>query len=145
MLAFPRAKSIFGGCIVEDQHIIQQEIGFVIGNMSFKYLGVPLASRKLTINMCQPLIDKMMSRLNHWSTRLLTYVGRIQLIRSVLFSIANFWLQIFPLPEKVIHHIEGLCRSFLWIGKECILRKALISWDHTCDPIAACGMNLIVE
>lgn len=67
----------------------------------------------------------------------------MQLINSVLFSIANYWLQIFPLPKKVVKHIEGICRSFLWTGKSSNSRKAPISWDHMCDPKYAGGLNLI--
>lgn len=93
--------------------------------------------------MCHPLIDKMLQRINHWSTRLLSYAGRLQLIKSVVFGIANFWMQIFPLPKKVIAHIEGHCRRFLWTGKDTASRKAHISWDHTCDMRATGGMNIM--
>ncbi|XP_058760338.1 uncharacterized protein LOC131633658 [Vicia villosa] len=74
---------------------------------------------------------------------MLSYAGRFLLVKSVLFSIANYWLQIFPLPKKVLHHVESLCRSFLWTGKDTVSSKAPISWDHLCDPIAAGGLNLI--
>ncbi|XP_058777032.1 uncharacterized protein LOC131651381 [Vicia villosa] len=45
--------------------VIQVETGFDIGIMPFKYLGVPLGSRKLSITISQPLIDKILARLNH--------------------------------------------------------------------------------
>ncbi|XP_058752813.1 uncharacterized protein LOC131626004 [Vicia villosa] len=81
--------------------------------------------------------------INHWSTRLLSYAGRLQLIRSVIFAITNYWMQIFLLPKKVLNHIDSLCRRFLWTGKDMPSRKSPISWDHICDPRAASGMNLI--
>ncbi|XP_058757557.1 uncharacterized protein LOC131630833 [Vicia villosa] len=68
---------------------------------------------------------------------------RTQLLKSVIFSIANYWMQIFPLPKKVIDHINSICRSFLWTGKEHISRKAPVAWDHLSNPIAAGGLNLI--
>lgn len=52
-------------------------------------------------------------------------------------------MQIFPLPKKVIAHIEGLFRNFLWTCKDSPSRKAHVSWDHVCDPIVAGGLNLI--
>ncbi|XP_058763491.1 uncharacterized protein LOC131636928 [Vicia villosa] len=67
LLASPsKSKVYFGGGDIEEQNLIQQETGFVVGHMPFKYLG-----------------------------------------------------------------------------KETISRKALVSWEHTCDPISAGGMNLI--
>lgn len=138
-----KSKIYFGG--VDDNTInqIQQETGFAVGNMPFRYLGVPLASKKLTVSQCQPLIEKMLARLKHWSTRLLSYVGRVQLLKSVIFSIANYWMQIFPSPKKVISHINSICSSFMWTGKESLTRKAPVAWDHICNPLSAGGLNMI--
>ncbi|CAI8599228.1 unnamed protein product [Vicia faba] len=85
----------------------------------------------------------MLVRIYHWSTRILSYTRRIQLVKSVLFSISNYWLQIFPLPNKVLAHVESHCRKFLWNGTENYTRKAPISWDHVYDPIVVGGMKLI--
>lgn len=89
------------------------------------------------------MIDKILHKIQHWSTRLLYYAGRIQLIKSVLFSICNYWMQIFPLPKKVILHIEALCRTFLWTGGDLISRKAPVAWNHVWDPVSAGGLNLL--
>lgn len=126
-MSIPKSNVYFGGVDDNTQKSIKHEIGFEIGQLSFKYLGVPLDSKKLSIAMCQPLIYKMTSRLSHWSTRLLSYAGKFLLIKSVIFSIANYWMQIFPLEKKLITHIEGLCRSFLWTGKDSTSRSALIA------------------
>ncbi|CAL0333248.1 unnamed protein product [Lupinus luteus] len=80
-----KCKVYFGGVDMNTQKSIQQTTGFSKGCLPFKYLGVPLDSKKLTVNLCTPLIDKITNRLKHWSTRLLSYAGRLQLIRSVLF------------------------------------------------------------
>lgn len=115
---------------------------FVEGKLPVKYLGVPLTTRKLTIRLCQPLIDKITARIRHWSSKLLTYAGKMQLIRSVLHAMSNYWMQIFPLPKNVIHHIEALCRSFLWSGIAEITRRAPIAWDKVCDTKNVGGLNL---
>lgn len=64
-------------------------------------------------------------------------------MKNVVFSIANYWMQIFPLFKKIISHIDNMCRNFLWSGKECFTRKAPIPWDHISDPVSADGLNLI--
>ncbi|XP_058752910.1 uncharacterized protein LOC131626107 [Vicia villosa] len=138
----PKSKIYFGGVREDTQDLIQQVTGFAIGTLPFKYLGVPLASRKLIIHMCQPLIERRISRLNHWCTRILSYADRVQLVRSVLFPIANYWMQVFHLPKKIIHHVETMCRSFIWKGKDNLSRKAHVSWESMCDPVSA-GRNTI--
>lgn len=50
-------------------HGVQQDIikqtDFQVRDPPFKYLGVPLVSRKLTIAQCQTLIDKVTTRVKH--------------------------------------------------------------------------------
>ena len=61
--------------------------GFSLGSFPMKYLGVPLISTRLSHSDCQPLLDKIMARIQSWTSRSLSYAGRLQLISSVLYSI----------------------------------------------------------
>ncbi|XP_060210394.1 uncharacterized protein LOC132637300 [Lycium barbarum] len=99
-------------------------------------LGVPLSTKKLTISQCLPLVEKITSKISCWSARMLSYAGRHQLIKSVLFSIQTYWSQIFILPKKIIKLIKAIYRSFLRTGVGQICKKALkkdslwIRWIH---------------
>lgn len=70
---------------------------------------------------------KITERVNCWSARMLSYSGRIQLIKSVLFGIQIYWAQIFLLPKKIMKMIKTICRTFIWTGSNAISRKALIA------------------
>ncbi|XP_058726115.1 uncharacterized protein LOC131597432 [Vicia villosa] len=129
-ISIPKSKVYCGGVDETICKNILEATGFGRGSLPFKYLGVPLDSKKLTINSCKPLIDRMLSRINHWSAKLLSYAGRMLLVKSVMFAIANYWMQVFLLPKKVLQHIESLCKRFLWTSKEDMSRKAPISWDQ---------------
>ncbi|XP_059295648.1 uncharacterized protein LOC132048983 [Lycium ferocissimum] len=118
----------FGGVTPEDQQEITQALGFTTGTLPFRYLGVPLSSKRLSIGQCQPLLDKMVGKITIWTTKFLSYAGRLQLIKSVLLAIQNFWSQIFILPQKIIQQIETICRKFLWTGSVEPLKSALIAW-----------------
>ncbi|XP_016451445.2 uncharacterized protein LOC107776125 [Nicotiana tabacum] len=37
---------------------ISEEMQFSQGEMPFKYLGVPLSSKKITVQQCQPLVER---------------------------------------------------------------------------------------
>lgn len=78
----------------------------------------------------------------HWTSKLLSYVGRLQLIKSIRFAVTSYWMQVFPLPYKVTHEIEAICRNFLWSGSNIINRKARISWDIVYDPKNDGGLNI---
>ena len=70
---------------------MQLSTGFKCGSLPVRYLGVPLVTRRLSFKDCYPLFDKMKVRINCWSARLISYARRLQLIKTVLYSIQNFW------------------------------------------------------
>ena len=115
---------------------------FSKGELPFRYLGVPLSSKKLSISQCQPLIDKIMGRINTWTNKFLSYAVRLQLVNSVLLAMQGFWSQIFLMPKKVLKKIESMCRMFLWNGEKQGKGKALIAWETLCLPKVASGLNI---
>lgn len=124
------------------QHIMDM-LGFSKGDLPFRYLGVPLSTKRLTVIQCEPLIEKMLGRINSWTTKFLSYAGRAMLVKSVLFSIQIFWDQVFIMPKKIIQFIEAICRRFLWTGVAEPTKKALIARDKMCTPKVAGGLNFI--
>ncbi|XP_019246525.1 PREDICTED: uncharacterized protein LOC109226186 [Nicotiana attenuata] len=101
--------------------------GLTEGSIPFKYLGMPLSAKKLNIHQCLPLVERITERVNCWSTRMLSYSGRIQLIKSVLFGIQTYWAKIFLLPKKIMKMIETICRTFLWTGSKCHFKESIDS------------------
>ncbi|XP_062114943.1 uncharacterized protein LOC133828913 [Humulus lupulus] len=60
----------------------------------------------------------------------LIYLGRFQLIQTVLLSIRNYSMSIFLLPQSIIKEIDHLCRMFLWGGKGTRSKFHLTSWEQ---------------
>ncbi|XP_060170867.1 uncharacterized protein LOC132601823 [Lycium barbarum] len=132
----------FGGVQERVQTEILHVLGFAVGQLPFRYLGVPLSPKRISIAQCQPLLEKIPGRVTSWTTKFLSYVGRLQLIKSVLIAIKSFWSQMFPIPKKIIQQIETLFKIFLWtLGVEA-KKKALVSWETLCWPKIAGEMNL---
>lgn len=84
--------------------------------MPFKYLGVPLGAGKLKIQQYMPLVETIAAKVKCWTSRFLSYGGRVQLIKSVLFEMQTYWAQVFLLKKKVISMVTAICRDFLWHG-----------------------------
>lgn len=49
---------------------------FIGGTLPFRYLGIPLTSKKLSNHHCLILVDKIFARVKHWSKHLLSFEGR---------------------------------------------------------------------
>ncbi|XP_020255978.1 uncharacterized protein LOC109832905 [Asparagus officinalis] len=57
---------------------------------------------------------------------------RIQVIKSVILGIQNYWTSNFILPVKVVKRIDEACRQFLWGKYENSFKTPLVSWDKVC-------------
>lgn len=114
-----------------------------LGNLPFQYLGVPLVAKKFSYRECKPLVEKITARRKSWASKMLSYAGRIQLLKSVLQGIHSYWTQIFLLPKKVLREIRKVCGVFVWTGRSEPSRKAPLAWEQICLPKVAGGWNLL--
>lgn len=116
-VSYSKSEIYFSGVSPSLQQQLAELLGLRIGKLHVRYLGVSLITGKLKSAHCQALIEKITSRISSWTSRFLSFVGRLRLIKSVLFSMSNFWCAMFILPSKVIKKVEQLCSSFFWKGE----------------------------
>jgi len=108
-----------------------QTVGLKESSSPLKYLEVPIVSSRLTKIDCNELVEKITARIHTWSTRNISYAGRLALINTVLFGIFNFRASIFLLPYEVIDRITQVSRNYLWSGSEDFKKPPHISWKHS--------------
>ena len=136
-------SSIFisGGCGSEIVNAAaEKRIG--VGTLPIRYLGLPLTTKALTKQDYEPLIDKVRTRLLSWANKSLSYACRLQLIKTVIYSIVNFWSSAFILPIGCLDTIEGLCSAFLWSGTVTQTHSAKVAWADLCCPKDEGGLGL---
>jgi len=110
----------------------------------FTYLGVPLSPHRLLASQFAPLLNALELTVQGWIGKHLSYAGRLELLRSVLFGKVHFWLNIFPIPEVVLHKITIICRNFLWIGDTRRNGSALVAWKLLCLPKMEGDLGLLI-
>ncbi|XP_039010132.1 uncharacterized protein LOC120138791 [Hibiscus syriacus] len=116
--------------------------GFKIGQLPVRYLGVPLVTQKLTSKDCSTLLVKIKSMIDKWSSRHLSFGGRLQLVKSILFNIFGYWSRQLVLPKGVIIDIEKLCMRFFWRGNDIPAKGARVSWSQICCLKSEGGLGL---
>ncbi|XP_074265267.1 uncharacterized protein LOC141587691 [Silene latifolia] len=105
---------------------VQRRTGMKQGTVPFKYLGVSVSSKKLSVLECNCLVDKIVDKVRSMGSRHLSYAGRLVLVKAVFSTLHNYWARIFILPQIIIKKIEAVCKEFLWHGKELKTSPALI-------------------
>uniref|UniRef100_A0A803QC53 Reverse transcriptase domain-containing protein n=1 Tax=Cannabis sativa TaxID=3483 RepID=A0A803QC53_CANSA len=125
---------------LEVQRILEAS-NFSRSTLPFRYLGIPICSKRLSRVESQELLEKMTGRIRMWSSRNLSYMGRATLINSVLLAIHAYWAQISILPTKLLKDIEAVCRSFLWKDTHECSGPGLVAWENICQTKSEGGLG----
>ena len=141
-ISMEKSTLFLAGVATQKQEEILNHFPFGSGKLPVRYLGFPLLTKNMTVLDYLPLIEKIRKRIGSWTGRFLSYAGRLQLIKSVITSLANFWMAAFRLPSGCIKEIERLCSDFLWWGPELNNRKAKVSWADICSTKQEGGLGI---
>ncbi|GJY24734.1 RNA-directed DNA polymerase, eukaryota, reverse transcriptase zinc-binding domain protein [Tanacetum coccineum] len=137
-----KSTIFFGSVPLDVQRDILTIMPFQVGKLPMKYLGVPLIAKKLGINDCKSLVNKVSEKINCWKNKVLSYAGRIQLIASVLSSMQIYWASVYMLPSSTINEIEKLLKGFLWCQGPLTSGKAKVAWKQVCLPKEQGGLGI---
>ncbi|KAL0444647.1 UNVERIFIED_CONTAM: LINE-1 retrotransposable element O protein [Sesamum latifolium] len=136
-----KSTIILSKAVQRERQDILALVGFQEGCLPIKYLGVSLTASRLTVADCQPILDRISSRLAGWTHLNLSLAGRAQLLKSVLSSLHVYWSSIFVLPKSIIRVIEQKMRSFLW-KRPSGSGFAKVSWGQVCKPKEEGGLGI---
>ncbi|XP_013645955.2 uncharacterized protein LOC125594385 [Brassica napus] len=143
-LAVSLQKTSFfaSGMTEEEINTIQASTGMACGSLPFRYLGVPMNSRKLSLASCEPLLHQIKTRFSSWSTKTLSFSGRLMLIKTVIAGITTFWCSSFVLPKACVVKINSMCSAFLWKGNLDAHSTARVAWTTVCKPKEEGGLGV---
>ena len=102
-----------------------------------------LNPHRLLASQFSPLIHKLESATQSWMGKHLSYTGWLELIKSILHGMVQFWISIFPIPAVVINKITSLCRNFLWTGDVLRSKSVLVAWKQVCLPKDEGGLAVL--
>lgn len=117
-------------------------LGFQLGTFPAKFLGVPLITSKLSRADCQPLLARIKSKISSWTNKFLSYVGRLQLLKSVIFAIQSYWSEHFALPAAVLSEIQSSLFRFLWKGPSLQKHGAKVACNKISLPLSEGGLAI---
>jgi hypothetical protein len=99
-----------------------------LGSFPFKYLGVPLHFGKQRKEDLQPVIDQIIKKISGWRGKLISYEGKLILIRACLASIPTYLMSVLKFPKWVINAIYSQMAHFFGGGLDDHHRYHLANW-----------------
>lgn len=60
------------------------------------------------------LIERMYSKLAGWRMEMLSFAGRVALLKSVLIFLPVYYMTVAEIPTKTINEMTKIARKFMW-------------------------------
>lgn len=107
-----------------------------------KYLGAPLFLGSSKKEHFALLVAAFSKKLSGWRSKLLSFAGRLILVKHALSSMAVHAAMAFPIPKSVCHSFEKIMRNFLWSGSDEKRKVYFVSCSKICLPKQEGGLGL---
>jgi len=121
---------------------LANNLGFNIGTLPFTYLGVPIFKGKPKYAYFQPIADKIKNKLSAWKASLLSIVGRVLLIKSVIQGMLVHCITIYSWPVMLLKDLEKRMRNFIWSGNINQRKLVIVAWNKVCRPFKEGGLGI---
>jgi hypothetical protein len=93
-------KSMLVGVNIVDLWLMEAAsvLGCKVGKVPFMYLGLPIGSDPRRLSFWEPVVTRIRIRLSRWKNRLLSFAGRLVLLKFFLTSLRVYDLSFFKAP-----------------------------------------------
>lgn len=107
-----KSEVFIGGYSSEEANDLSDFSEIKQGTFPTRYLGLPLNPQRINFAILHPFLERITSRLHNWTSKFLSFGGKIRLITSVIYGMVNFWSSVFVLPKRFceihfVHHFYG--------------------------------------
>ena len=93
---------------------ICETLGIQATSQLGKYLGFPLKHKGTGRNQYNFVVDRIISKLAGWKSKLLSFASITVLVNSVMTAIPKYVMQGATLPTHLCNKIDKINRDFLW-------------------------------
>jgi hypothetical protein len=113
------------------------------GDVPFRYLGIPMSTRKLSNKDWAAVEERFQKKLASWKGKVLSSGGRLVLINSVLSSLPMFMMSFFRIPKGVLSRLNYYRSRFYWQCDEHKKKYRLAKWSILCKPKSLGGLGIL--
>ncbi|CAL0327859.1 unnamed protein product [Lupinus luteus] len=117
-------------------------LGFNAGSLPFTYLGVPLFRGKPKSIHLQPIADRIVLKMSKWKGSLLSIMGRVELVRTIIHSMLAYSFHIYYWPTSLLKYLDNSIRNFIWSGDTKVRKLVTVAWNKVCIPTKEGGLGL---
>ena len=134
---------LYTGAMTGSQaNMISSMLGFSVGTVPFKYLGCTIFQGKPKVIHFRMIADKIKHKLATWKGRILSIMGRVQLVKSIIHGMLVYSFHIYLWPRRLLRLLDSWIKNFIWSGDVLTKKVCTVAWKVMCRPWAEGGLDI---
>jgi hypothetical protein len=121
-------------------NVITTMLGFSMGSVPFMYLGCSIFEGKPKAIHFQDIADIIKVKLSTWNGSLLSIMGRVQLVNSIIHGMLVFHIYLWP--AALLKKVDAWIQNFIWSGDISTRKVCTVGWKFVCRPLASGGLGI---
>lgn len=117
-------------------------LGFTVGTIPFNYLGYPIFKGKPKTPYFHGISDKIEAIMSTWKGTVLSIMGRIQLVKSIIHGMLVYSFHVYMWPHRLLRLLDSCIKNFIWSGDIHTRKVCMVSWKVLCLPWSAGGLDV---
>jgi len=142
LVNFDKSKLFAGAMTATRRNMLAQLSGFSVGTIPFQYLGCPIFQGKPKCIHFQHIVDQIKVKLATWKGVLLSIMGRVQLVKSIIHGMLVYSFHVYRWPIRLLKMLDRWIKIFIWSGDIYTRKICTVSWKQVCLPWHSGGLDL---
>ncbi|GAU28861.1 hypothetical protein TSUD_21990 [Trifolium subterraneum] len=122
--------------------MITNLLGFTVGSTPFNYLGCPIFVGTPKVIHFKAIADKIKVKLASWKGSLLSIIGRVQLVKSIIHGMLVYSFHIYAWPKSLLKKLDSWIRNFIWSGDVNTKKICTVAWRKICRSLDEGGLDI---
>ncbi|XP_039686942.1 uncharacterized protein [Medicago truncatula] len=122
--------------------MIASLLGFSVGTVPFQYLGCNIFQGKPKAIHFHGIIDKIKNKLATWKGRILSIMGRVQLVKSIIHGMLVYSFHVYLWPRRLLRLLDSWLKNFIWSGDVNTRKVCTVAWKVLCQPWNEGGLDI---
>jgi hypothetical protein len=106
------------------------------------YLGCPIFQGKPKVIHFRMITDKIRSKLATWKGTVLSIMGRVPLVKSIIHGMVVYSFHVYFWPKRLLRLLDSWLKNFIWRGDVLSKKVCTVSWKIMCRPWSEGGLDL---
>jgi len=88
------------------------------------------------------IADKIKNKLATWKGRILSIMGRVQLVKSIIHGMLVYSFHVYLWPRRLLRLLDSWIKKFIWSGDVLTRKVCTVAWKILCRPWAEGGLDI---